>query len=651
MRIYFHFKPLLFLPLRPIFIAPILLISVSLCFGQQQPLGASLGSINRTTPQIGFNTNAHLAQGFPQPSYSGANWNQQWFIDSTASIYPEILRYPGGLNSNHWDWVTGWFRPGFEPASPPVTVRADEFKQGVNACNAEGLYVVNLETSDAHYEMDGLRHAEAIGLSPTLFELGNEHNLQNGNFPNQYMTSLGYAQLAKIYYDSIKIEYPNGKVCAVGGNTNGRPDWHTVIETEIPTIEAFAWHVYTNADNVDHVFNVNRALAVPFGTATDNNSLAFRFIKGGFNSLQPGREVWATEYNLWEQQIASSPVIAETWTHFLYLNAMHHFFLSQPSITMFLNHSLASVNTFYYSISNYDKHITANGIAMQLLLDVSRGSSTCQDMVFTGNPSMVYNNISIPKLTGWKFNHTGTEKGFVCNYSADTFRLSLANVFSNSMLFDQYFADTALVVNGLSSINKTSGSSSDSITILPFSFTQITAETPLPVEFADPLQAKKVNGGIEVMWATETENNCDKFEVERSGGAGIFEKIKTVKGSGNSSSYRLYKITDTRPLNKHNYYRIKQIDFDGRYKYSRIVAAQYENPVAKIFPNPAGDELFFETNDHVEKIEIISTMGRVVETINNPEKAINLESLPTGVYYLRLFGNSYQSIIMRFCKS
>ena len=511
--------------------------------------------------------------------------------------------------------------------------------------------MVNLETSDVHYEMDGLRHAASIGLNPTLFELGNEHNLQNGNFPWQYMTSLEYAQLAKTYYDSIKIEFPNSKVCSVGGNTFNRPDWHSVIETQIPTIEAFAWHVYTNADNVDLVFNVNRALAVPFGPVSTNTSLAFRYNAGGFGSLQPGREVWVTEYNLWEQQIASAPVIARTWTHFLYLQAMHHFFLTQGNITVILNHSLASVNSFYYSISNFDKHITASGIAMKLLLDVSRGSQTCQNMTFSGNPSMISGNTTIPKLIGWKFNHAGAEKGFVCNFSVDTFRLSLSNVFPNAMQFDQYFADTAFVVNGLSGINKLSGNSTDSITIYPFSFTQITAEAVLPIEFTDPLQAYRVKGGIEVVWATETETNCDRFEVERSEEGLHFKKVHTVDGSGNSSSYRLYKIKDTQPLNGQNYYRIKEIDFNGSYEYSRIVAAQYEYPIIKIYPNPVSDILNIESKERVEKIEIINTMGMVVKTIDDPHRTVNLELLPFGVYYLKIYNTDFHFALIRFCKT
>lgn len=460
------------------FLLLIFLSAVNLeSFSQILTCRATIGTINRTTPLIGFNSNAHLAANYPSINYSGANWTQQWFIDSTAYIYPEILRYPGGINANHWDWVTGWFRPGYQTGSPLVTTRVEEIKPGLIACNAACIYVVNMETSNANYEMNGLRHANAIGMNPKLIELGNEHNLQGDTaHPLQYMTSQAYSILAKKYYDSIKAIFPNSKICGVGGNTGMRPDWHDTLQHYIPTIEALAFHVYTNANNQDLVFNVYRALAVPFGNSANNKSLLYRYNQSGFASLPPEREVWVTEYNLWETQLSSAPVISETWTHFLYLAAMHNFFLSKPNITMFLNHSLASVNTYYYSISNLDKHITANGIAMKLLLDVSRGSQTCQDIVFSGNHSIMNGTSVIPKLIGWKFNHTNSKKGFICNFSRDTFKVSLASVFTNPMQFTEYSADTNYIVKGLSGLRKQTGNSIDSVTIYPFSITHINSD-------------------------------------------------------------------------------------------------------------------------------------------------------------------------------
>lgn len=450
----------------------VLLCNCIVSFGQQG-IQATFGTVNRPTPKFGFNTNGHQPANFP-PGYSGANWTQQWFIDSTIYLYPEVLRFPGGTNSNHWDWQTGWFVPAYQPSGPSLTIRADEFKPALQGCNSEGLYVVNLETSNIQYEMDGLRHTDSLGLNPNLFELGNEHNLNGGSqYPLQLMTPSYYAQLAKIYYDSIMAQFPTAKICVVGGNTPSIAGWNDTILAYIPSINAFAFHVYLNANNADLAFNVNRALAVPFGPQSNNQSLVYRY-NYAMGSLPTGKEIWVTEFNLLEMPPASTTVIAQTWTHALYNTAMCNFFLSQSNISMILNHTLAGTAHFE-SISRQNMKITANALSMKLLYDMSRGSQSCQNMSFSGNPAMTYGTSTIPKLIGWKFNYPGMEKGFICNFSKDTFAISLSTLFTNPMQFDQYYADTALVVNGISSLNKYSANSSDTITVYPYSITQITS--------------------------------------------------------------------------------------------------------------------------------------------------------------------------------
>lgn len=459
--------------------AIIVFFSIAFCFafGQQQQIQAGLGTVIRATPKIGFNTNGHMPFNIPV-GYSGANWAQQSFIDSTASLNPGVLRYPGGTNANHWDWQTGWYRPGFQPPFPAVTTRPEEFQVGLNAVSqAEGLYVMNLETSTATYEMDGLRHMISLGLNPVMIELGNEHNLPNQTYTNQFMTPSAYGQLAKTYFDSVKAIIPNAKVCVVGSNTNNVPTWNNDVLTANSAIEAFAWHAYTAANNVDLVFHVNRALAEAFADVNHNGSLAFRYSHGGFNTLPAGKEVWVTEYNLWETQQTSAPVIAETWTHALYLTAMHDYFLRQNNVTMFLNHSLTSIDTWHQSISRLDQHITANGVAMKLLLDVAKGSQNAEDLTFSGNPSITYGSTTFPKLVGWKFIHSGLEKGFICNFSQDTFKISLSQVFANAINFTTFSADTAFIISGISSLTQFSGVTTDSIVIPPYSFTQLSSSS------------------------------------------------------------------------------------------------------------------------------------------------------------------------------
>ena len=77
-------------------------------------------------------------------------------------------------------------------------------------------------------------------------------------------------------------------------------------------------------------------------------------------------------------------------------------------------------------------------------------------------------------------------------------------------------------------------------------------------------------------WATDWELNNDYFEVQRSSDRTLFSSIGEVKGVGNSQTKQEYSFIDDYPLTSINYYRLKQIDFDGGYEYSPIIEIAIE---------------------------------------------------------------------------
>ncbi|MFM7769698.1 MAG: T9SS type A sorting domain-containing protein, partial [Bacteroidota bacterium] len=263
------------------------------------------------------------------------------------------------------------------------------------------------------------------------------------------------------------------------------------------------------------------------------------FNLSGFPS---NKEVWVTEFNLLESASGVPQIISHTWTHVLFNTAMNHFFLGKSNVSMVLNHSLAGDNHFQ-SISRQDKKITANALSMKLLYDMSRGSQSCQNINFSGNPAIIYGTTTIPKLVGWKFNFSGMEKGFICNLSKDTFAVSLGSIFANTMQFDQYNADTNLVVNGISSLNKYSGSSSDTIIVYPYSITQInsTITTGIPnIESSKNelwIYPNPANGNISIR-TEKNLNNANVFIYDISGK----EVNQLNKISGNSFSLSIDKL-------------------------------------------------------------------------------------------------------------
>ena len=82
--------------------------------------------------------------------------------------------------------------------------------------------------------------------------------------------------------------------------------------------------------------------------------------------------------------------------------------------------------------------------------------------------------------------------------------------------------------------------------------------------------------GVELRWATATEINNDYFTIERSNDLRMWEVLGFVGGSGTTSRPNSYSFTDTQPLAGIGYYRMKQTDFDGQYKYYGPVAAHFD---------------------------------------------------------------------------
>ncbi|CAM3713093.1 hypothetical protein POKO110462_16705 [Pontibacter korlensis] len=120
------------------------------------------------------------------------------------------------------------------------------------------------------------------------------------------------------------------------------------------------------------------------------------------------------------------------------------------------------------------------------------------------------------------------------------------------------------------------------------------AITPLPVELAS-FDGKVTQSGIQLEWVTASEENNSKFEVEHSADGTTFEQIGKVDGHGNSSITIEYDYLDSYPLPGLNYYRLRQVDFDGRYEFSNVISVnapeRAQSLQVTLSPNPCrGDD-------------------------------------------------------------
>ena len=96
--------------------------------------------------------------------------------------------------------------------------------------------------------------------------------------------------------------------------------------------------------------------------------------------------------------------------------------------------------------------------------------------------------------------------------------------------------------------------------------------TPLPVTLLN-FEVDCENGFTVLNWSTASEINNDYFVIEKSTDAINFFPIATVQGNGNSNTVLSYTYTDETPNYATTYYRLKQVDFDGKFEYFNVVVS------------------------------------------------------------------------------
>ena len=190
-------------------------------------------------------------------------------------------------------------------------------------------------------------------------------------------------------------------------------------------------------------------------------------------------------------------------------------------------------------------------------------------------------------------------------------------------------------------------------------FNTVTCEdspiVPLPVELVS-FQGKATQSSIELNWTTASEKDNDRFEVERSQDGRTFARIGTVKGAGNSSVLLKYNFSDPKAAQGTNYYRIRQVDFDGKYEMSHVIAIENRAGLTakgmSVYPNPASGSTVTVALGSAASgntlIRITNMNGRVVYTqeiaAGEQQAEISLAALqiPQGMYMVSLQDGSSQ---------
>jgi hypothetical protein len=165
----------------------------------------------------------------------------------------------------------------------------------------------------------------------------------------------------------------------------------------------------------------------------------------------------------------------------------------------------------------------------------------------------------------------------------------------------------------------------------------------LPVTFGS-FDVKCVDNGAMISWVTSSEQNTKNFEVQKSTDGVNWSTVGTVAAAGNSSSNRLYQFLDVKGGGTAQY-RIKQIDFDGKFDYSTTRVSNCKSSKLNIvmYPVPANDKLnLIVTSDEVlvTDLRVIDVSGKVVYSVKaSLNKGITnilipTQQLPGGQYVL-----------------
>jgi uncharacterized repeat protein (TIGR03803 family) len=170
----------------------------------------------------------------------------------------------------------------------------------------------------------------------------------------------------------------------------------------------------------------------------------------------------------------------------------------------------------------------------------------------------------------------------------------------------------------------------------------------LPVEFIS-FEVTKKEHSVLLTWKTAQEQNSDRFEIERSSTGTGFSSIGRVTAAGNSTITKSYSFTDNNPFYGMNYYRLKQIDIDGKFIYSKTISVRFDDPARLVIsPNPASNHLNIRilTGNNYAMIRIFDASGRPVLQKNiagsSTVMQVDIQYLAKGWYVLQLEGDKSQ---------
>ena len=192
------------------------------------------------------------------------------------------------------------------------------------------------------------------------------------------------------------------------------------------------------------------------------------------------------------------------------------------------------------------------------------------------------------------------------------------------------------------------------------------AGVPLPVTLLSFSGERHGEKNI-LTWSTAAEINNQGFELQYATDGKDFEKRAFISSraiNGNSSTFLSYQFTDSPPESGNSFYRLRQIDKDGKESFSNIVALRGEKAdrisLGNFYPNPAKNNLNISIaipKSNKVNLRITDVAGKIVQQQNfllvsgHNNLKMDVSALPSGSYFIRAAGNNgFKSSVSKFVK-
>ncbi|QRR01460.1 T9SS type A sorting domain-containing protein [Dyadobacter sandarakinus] len=164
-------------------------------------------------------------------------------------------------------------------------------------------------------------------------------------------------------------------------------------------------------------------------------------------------------------------------------------------------------------------------------------------------------------------------------------------------------------------------------------------QQPLPV-ILSKFAAEKENTTALLTWQTTSETHSDRFEVQHSTDGKAWNLLAMINAAGESTKSKTYHYSHTNPVSGDNYYRLKMVDADGAFTYSRVEHLKFDQGVSvSVYPNPVTETIHLQTAhwSKVKGLQILNNQGKeLYSSGNKPSQDINARSLKPGLYFIKL---------------